>query len=240
MRRLFAPTAALATLIVACSTESPAPPDQGEGARDAPPSGQGNTSSSSSSGASSGTSTNGDCTTLVPSRRPTWVDSFFGAAIYTELTSTLDPGYEDAIGIRLRTGVGYLDNIPRYEQTAGTFDLADPIEHDYRTCRHCVFALMDVSGDHIQHLYLAQSGTLELTFADVDTGEFAGSLKNARLVEIAATGYYAWEGPIASSGCLSIPELAFDTRAVPGGSCRDAEDCPNAQALRCVAGVCTR
>ncbi|MBS2013947.1 MAG: hypothetical protein JST00_13745 [Deltaproteobacteria bacterium] len=240
MRELLALPLALSTLVLACSAEPAAPPDPREGAPVTLPSGGGGSSASSSSTSSSGGSTTGPCTTLVPSRRPTWVDSFFGAAIYTELTSTLDPGYEDAIGIRLRTGVGYLDDIPRYEQTPGTFDLADPIEHDYRTCRHCVFALVDVSGDHIQHLYLAQSGTLELTFADVDTGEFAGSLKNARLVEIAATGYYAWEGPFADSGCLSIPDLAFDTRAVPGGSCRDAEDCPNAKALRCVGGVCTR
>lgn len=70
-------------------------------------------------------------------------------------------------------------NIAPYEQVPGTFDLSDPVERDYRTCRHCVFALMDVSGDHIQHLYLAQSGTLVLDSVSFDTGEFVGSVKGA-------------------------------------------------------------
>lgn len=178
------------------------------------------------------------CTTLETRRKPTWVDSFFGIGIYSELTSTLDPGYEDAIGIRLRTGTGYLDEIPAYEQVAGTFDLGDPIERDYRTCRHCVFGVMDVSGDHIQHLYLAQSGTIVLESIDIDTGEALGVVRNAKLVEIEATGYYAWAGPVPNAGCLWIPELAFDTRGTPGGACKDVEDCPNTTLLQCRGGTC--
>ncbi|MBI5534807.1 MAG: hypothetical protein HY898_18925 [Deltaproteobacteria bacterium] len=180
------------------------------------------------------------CETLQPSANPTWVDSFFGVAIYTALKNTGDPSYEDAVGIRLRTGYGYLDNIPPYDQVPGTFDLGDPLENDYRTCRHCVFALVDVSGDHIQHLYLAVAGTLTLTSVNIDTGEAVGTVSSAVLQEIEATGYYEWAGPMAGGPCRSIPQLAFDTRAVPGGKCVTAEDCPNAQLLSCEAGTCVK
>gem|GEM_PF-4945701 len=175
----------------------------------------------------------GSCPSPAPSRRPTYVDSFFGAGIYTELQSSGDPSYEDAFGIRLRTGYGYLDTITPYEQVPGTFDLADPIENDYRTCRHCVFGLEDVSGDHIQQLYLAVSGRMVLDTINQDTGEAVGRVEDVQLQEIAATGYYAWEGPIIGGRCLWIDRLDFDTRAIPGAPCRGPEDCPNAALMTC-------
>lgn len=178
------------------------------------------------------------CRKLSTTGRPTYVDTFFGAGVFTGLRSLSDPAYEDGLGLRLRTGYGYLDEIPPYTQRPGTFDLGARVEHDYRTCRHCVFALVDVSGDHIQHLFLATSGTLVLRSVDVDTGKVVGRLDDVRLVEIAATGYYAWAGPTGTSSCLHLDHLDIDTRAVPGGPCRTPEDCPNAVQQTCVAARC--
>ena len=187
---------------------------------------------------SSDTRTAQGCLVAVQNRAATWVDSFFGIGIYAGLQSSLDPSYEDGLGIRLRTGTGYLDNIAPYEQVAGSFDLSAAIENDYRSCRHCVFALMDVSGDHIQHLYLAVRGTMTLESVDIDRGEILGNVRHVELREIEATGYYAWGGPLPNAPCMWIESLDFDTRARAGGMCRDVEDCPNTQLMRCTAGRC--
>lgn len=224
----------LGLLVAACGSDDDSPAKAADAG--IPPD-SGTTPPPDSSGTSEG-GTPSNCEVLVPNRSPTWVDSFFGIGIYTGLSNTGDVSYEDGIGIRLRTGYGYLDDIPPYEQVPGTFDLGEAVENDYRTCRHCVFALVDVSGDHIQRLFLAQSGELVLTSIDIDTGEAVGYVQDVVLAEIEATGYYAWGGPISGGECRSIPRLDFDTRAIPGSACTDVEDCPNAELLRCEGGIC--
>lgn len=182
---------------------------------------------------------NGNCPTLKTTKSGTYVDSFFGAGIYAPLANINDAGYEDAIGIRLKTGYGYLDNIAPYEQMPGTFSLADPIDQDGRTCRHCVYVVSDVSGDHIQIPYIAVSGSLVLESVNQDTGEAKGELKDVVFAEISEIEYYTWAGPIPNGRCLKLSSFPFDTRAVPGGSCNnDPEDCPNAQLQVCTGGKC--
>ncbi len=178
------------------------------------------------------------CPELTLSGAVTYDDSFFGSGAYAPLVNVNDAGYGDNFGMRLKSGYGYLDDIPPYEQVAGTFDFTNRLEQDGRTCRHCVYVLSDVSGDHIQLPYIATSGTLELTSVNVDTGEFVGKLDKILFREISEIAYYSWAAPLENGRCLWLSQLTIDTRSVAGGSCKTNEDCPNAKLQACTAGKC--
>jgi len=68
---------------------------------------------------------------------------FFGNGMYA-LVTTLDAPEWDYFAIKLRMGNGYLDTIEPYDPVPGHFDLADPFERDYATCRDCMNEALQV------------------------------------------------------------------------------------------------
>lgn len=187
-----------------------------------------------------GAPSNGEgCTKIATTTELGYLTSvFFGNGMYGSIQNLDAPEWADYFAIKLRMGNGYLDNIPPYDPVPGRFDLADPLERDYATCRHCVFVMEDVSGDHIETLYLAVSGTLVLDQVDGDRGIAVGFVEKVRLEEIEATGYFAWGKQVPTGKCAWMERAAFDTRAVPGRACKDEGDCPNEALQVCTGGKC--
>jgi hypothetical protein len=126
----------------------------------------------------------------------------------------------------------------------GSFDLSqEPL--DTGACERCVFVAYGGSGDHFQ-LDLATSGTLVIDEIDEATGQARGRLVDVTMRHVEEVALHSFQGP-ASSHCVHVAEIAFDTRAIDGGACLSQGDCPNGmlqgcdpRTKTCVAAPCTR
>jgi hypothetical protein len=184
---------ALGAAVPACGGTSASRPDESNGG------------TSSGGGGQGGGSNTSDCYTLV-----------LGHATQV----TFDPFYTE---VELRSWIGSaftFTYVGLVNPTIGSFELSKPENLTWNLCTECVWAIRPQT-DGTEQIFMAQSGTLEVTSVE----ESSGKLSNVLLREVTID---AQNEPtlIDDGACILLPES--DWQAAPcqvGGSCPAGFEC---------------
>lgn len=106
----------------------------------------------------------------------------------------------------------------------GARELSKTPNDNYRTCEYCVRADEDDKTGN-RHIYLAASGTVELTSVDSATGASSGKLRNVRLVEVTIDPVSHESKPVPGGNCLMLSSASWDVPELEQGDCAGLSDC---------------
>jgi len=116
-----------------------------------------------------------------------------GSNLIYDITG-LDPASEDVLFIEFYDVAGF--------QTAGSFDLSQAPDDQYKTCAHCLVAYENFN-DASPPAFFQASGTLHVTMPDITySGVTAGSFENVKLIEVTIDDSVST--PIPGGRCLLL------------------------------------
>lgn len=108
--------------------------------------------------------------------------------------------------------------------TPGIRDLSKTPNDNYETCEYCVRADEDDKTAN-RRIYLATSGTVELTSVDSASGASSGKLRNVRLVEVTIDPVSHVSKPVPGGQCLMLSSASWDIPKLEQGDCQGLSDC---------------